>query len=126
MHGGQRPEIFLSAIDADQGIMVTAVIRDLTYWRLAAETAAHQASIIPREDRQREVGVLAAGARAERVEQYQARRFQRLHNTREIPGTGVGLASLRQIVERHGGCVGARAPSAKGGLPLHHQAEETT
>jgi PAS domain S-box-containing protein len=39
-------EISLSAIDTDQGILVSAAVRDATQRRLAAETAAQLASII--------------------------------------------------------------------------------
>ena len=77
--------------------------------------------------RLRDFGIGVPEAARERVFQI----FQRLHTREEYPGTGVGLALCRRIVERHGGRIWLESPDGPGctvhfTLPLHRISDERT
>jgi signal transduction histidine kinase len=107
----------------DRGLL-RVVLRNLlgNAWKFTAKTstariefgtAEHGARITPHESRiyfVRDNGVGFDMAKAGKL--FGA--FQRLHDTQEFSGTGIGLATVQRIVQRHGGRVWAEAAVGKG------------
>lgn len=105
------------AVDADAGA-VRVILRHLldNAWKFTAR----------REEARIEVGVIDAdGERAffvrddgagfdPRVAQHLFGAFRRMHTETEFEGPGIGLATVRRLVSRHGGRVWAEAEVEKG------------
>ena len=109
----------------DRGLL-RVVLRNLlgNAWKFTAKTstarielgtADHDARVTTHESRiyfVRDNGVGFDMAKAAKL--FGA--FQRLHNAQEFPGTGIGLATVQRIVQRHGGRVWAEAAVGKGAI----------
>ena len=59
------------------------------------------------------VGDLGTGIPAEVAERLFTP-FQRLHREADFPGTGIGLATAKRIVDRHGGSIRAESSPGRG------------
>jgi PAS domain S-box-containing protein len=94
-------------VQADAGLM-RAVLQNLlgNAWKYTSQTPEAQISLTrhPREDGVPEFCVRDNGAGFDMAYAHQLfQPFKRLHAHHEFEGTGVGLATVHRIIERHGG-----------------------
>ena len=98
--------------------MIEVVMRNLlsNAWKYSSQVAAASIRVYAEERQGQQYLCVAdngAGfdmAHANRLFQP----FQRLHRQEEFPGIGIGLATVKRIVHRHGGVIEARGEPGKG------------
>jgi PAS domain S-box-containing protein len=105
-------------VTADPGLLRTVVQNLLeNAWKFTArrEDATIEFGSMPAEDAEiccfvRDNGAGFDPAHAAKLFQP----FQRLHTETDFPGTGIGLASVQRIIERHGGRIWAEGQVGRG------------
>lgn len=104
--------------NVDEGLL-KVVLENLlgNAWKYSSKTA--EARIEFFTERKSEIGQVfcvkdnGAGFEMEYVDKL-FQPFQRLHSAEDFPGTGIGLATVRRIIQRHGGRVWAEGAPGKG------------
>lgn len=104
--------------NADEGLL-KLVLENLlgNAWKYSSKTADARIEFF--SERRAEVGQVfcvkdnGAGFEMEYMDKL-FQPFQRLHSSEEFPGTGIGLATVQRIIQRHGGRIWAEGAPGKG------------
>ncbi|MCX7634902.1 MAG: PAS domain S-box protein, partial [Syntrophales bacterium] len=98
------------------GVAITNLLENAWKFTARSETARIEFGAVTLANERvlfvRDNGVGFPGAYADKL--FHA--FQRLHRSEEFPGTGIGLATVRRIVNRHGGRIWAEGEPGKGAV----------
>ncbi len=103
---------------ADEGLMTVALENLLSNaWKYSSKRAVSEIEFVSSSDEHGHTVYTVRDNGAGFDPKYAARLFEpfgRLHDASEFSGTGIGLATVQRIIERHGGRIWARSDGANG------------